>query len=88
MASCRLLRGLSGQARLDYTQYLRHNRELLQRIMDILKDDLEVSLKEMRSVDSYDKPAWSEFQADKLGEQRAYAKMIALLTLDREDNDE
>lgn len=85
MASCRLLRKLNGDERKSYSQYLQHNKELLDRIIEIIKEDLDISLKEMRSVASYDKPAWSEFQADKLGEQRAYAKMIALLTLDREE---
>ena len=55
----------------------------LNRLKEIIKEFLEVSTKESRKADKYELPAWSEYQADKIGEQRAYEKIIKLLELDQ-----
>lgn len=55
----------------------------LNRLKEILEEFLEVSRKEASKADKYELPAWSEYQADKIGEQRALTKVIKLLELDQ-----
>lgn len=86
--SSQLLKGLKGDEREKYKEYLAHNADLLRRIVKLLKDDLECSVASMREVSAYDTSSWPFFQADKLGEQRAIAKMIGILSLDREGSDD
>jgi len=57
--------------------------ELFQTLREILEEDLAASLKDAAKKDHYSLSAWPEFQADKLGEQRTYRKVIDLLPKDK-----
>ena len=58
--------------------------DVLDVLKNILKEDLEESLRSGRSTENYAIPNWSEFQADKIGTQRTLVKLIDLLTLTKE----
>jgi hypothetical protein len=55
---------------------------VLKRLSEMLKDDLDTSLKKAASADSYTSPAWSEKMADALGEQRTLRKVIDLINIE------
>lgn len=52
---------------------------IFERAQQILEQDLDASLKKSSSEEAFDKPAWAEYQASMLGEQRALRKIIGLL---------
>jgi len=56
--------------------------EVFQTLREILEDELEASLKDSCKKEHYFMPAWSEYQADKRGEQRILRKVIDLLPKD------
>jgi len=80
-----LVRGLRGNDKEKYKAYLANNKELLDRIVALLKADLKVSETAMRKREAYDKASWPFFHAAKLGEQRILTKFISTLSLDREE---
>jgi hypothetical protein len=80
-----LLLGLNGEERGKYIQYLANNKELLDRLVRLLKKKLDASETAMRGREVYDKASWPHFHAGKLGEQRILANLISILTLDREE---
>lgn len=54
-------------------------KDVLNHLKKLLEEDLELSVKKQRDVKSYLFSSWSEFQADKIGEQRTLQKIIDLL---------
>jgi hypothetical protein len=82
----KLLHGLKGEDRARTKERFRNNKDIFDRIISLLNEDIELSLRDMRAVVNYDKAAYSEFVADQLGYQRALARYVAILTLDQEDN--
>lgn len=83
--SSQLLRGIKRDEVEKYKQYLIHNKELLDRIVGILKNKVQTSSNEMRSQVAYDKASWPYYQADQLGYQRALTEMVNILSLDQEE---
>lgn len=83
--SSQLLRGVKREEAENYKQYLIHNKELLDRVVGILKNKLQTSVNDMRSQVAYDKSTWPFYQADQLGYQRALAEMVSILSLDQEE---
>ena len=81
----RLLPGTKGDERELLKQRFTHNKDLFNLVVNILKDDIDISLREMRDPENTTRGSYSEFVADQLGYQRALAKCIALLTLDQGD---
>lgn len=53
--------------------------EVFQVLREILEEELEASQKDACKKEHYFMPAWSEYQADKKGEQRILRKVIDLL---------
>ena len=82
----KLLRGLKGDEKYRTKERYLNNKDIFDNIVSLLKEDMELSLRDMRDEDATKRPAYSEFIADQLGYQRAMAKYIAILTLDQEDN--
>ena len=80
-----LLAGLKGEEREKYKEYLSHNKELLDRLVQLLGKKMDTSVDAMRGKEVYDKAAWPYWHASKLGEQRVLANLISILTLDREE---
>jgi len=58
------------------------SRDVLDRLKRMLQEELAASHKAAGKEDNYSLPAWSEFQADKLGEQRTLQMVIDLLPKD------
>lgn len=50
-------------------------------VIKILNENLETSQKEMRKEVNYEKFAWSQYTADKLGAQRELDNLIKLFTI-------
>lgn len=78
----KLLRGLSDQQKVDVRMAWKSDegRVLLARLREVLRRDYEESIKEMGKKDNYFMPAWSEYQASRLGEQEALLSVINLLS--------
>ena len=75
--STRWFKGLKEeQDKKELKANLLNSREVLNALVRIIEEDLETSVKEARKEDNYELPSWSHYQADKLGEQRAYQKII------------
>lgn len=84
----RLLRGTKGEDREKLKQNLIHAQWVLDLIKGLVEDDLRASTARMRSDDAYEVASWPYAQADHLGYQRALAKVLKYVTLDREDRNE
>jgi len=72
-------KGLSEQHKKDIVSNIRASQPFIKRAVEVIEDKLAVSEQLMTSRDSYDKASWPYFQADLLGEQRAYRKILDLL---------
>lgn len=59
-------------------------RVVLERLKELLEEDLAASKRIQNSRESYKNPSWPMFQADCIGEQRALEKVIKLITLNEE----
>ena len=59
---------------------------VLEALQDILSDDIESSLKEMRKLDNYHTPKWEYLVADHLATQRTLQKVIDLVNIKGEIN--
>jgi hypothetical protein len=69
------------QEKDKFKQYLLSCDDAFIRLSEILKEDLEQTVKEMSVEDGYDSPAWAERQADRLGKIRTLRKVIELVHL-------
>ena len=56
---------------------------LLDTLAKILEEELNSSIKESSNKESYKLPAWSEYQADRLGEQRTLRKILNIIKPDK-----
>lgn len=56
--------------------------EVLQRLSNILQDDLNASIKQMAALENYDCPKWEYKMADALAHQRTLRQMLDLLKLE------
>lgn len=65
-----------------FRQQVMSSKGVLDRLADIMRDDIEATLAEMSRSDSYTSPAWSEYQADRLGTLKTLRKYVDLLNLD------
>ena len=59
----------------------RRAKKVFDKIIELLEKDLESSIRSSRVKDIYLSPAWSEFQADRLGSQRTLQNIIDLITV-------
>lgn len=60
--------------------------EVVSIIVEYSKEQMELSLRKMRSEEKFEKPSWSEHQAFQLGIQKAFEKLIAFIP-DQEKKD-
>lgn len=51
----------------------------IKKLINILEKDYDALEEQRVSREQYDKSSWPFYQADKIGEQRAYKKIIKLL---------
>jgi len=59
-------------------------RDVLKRLTQLLEDDIKVSTKKSQANDGYENTNWAFYQADLIGEMRAYNKIIKLINLPQE----
>ena len=71
-------KGLTEQQKNDLQLNIRASQPFIKRVLEILEGRLAACEQLGLSRDSYDKASWPYFQADLLGEQRAYRKIIDL----------
>lgn len=62
------------------TQRFVSSEDILVIIKEVLQSKLQSDITARRSISSYSFPAWSEYQADGVGYQRALTEVIDLLT--------
>lgn len=72
-------KGLDEGAKEQFILNVRAAQPAIRRILEVAQEHLEVSENLSKSRDVYDKASWPYFQADLLGEQRAYNKLIKLI---------
>jgi len=72
-------KGLSKQQEQELRGDLVLARPSFARLRVLLENELEASISEMGNKDNFFMPAWSEYQANKLGEQKALRKLINLI---------
>ena len=63
----------------DLRKRIESSKDVLDRLKVMLEIELESSVKEASSEENFSMPSWSEYQASKLGEQRALRAVIDLL---------
>lgn len=72
-------RGLDVKQAKELKAQIADARPVLQRLVKLLEDELEQSRKEMANKDNFFMPAWSEYQAHRLGEQEAIKMLIEFI---------
>lgn len=77
----RWLKGLQEKDKAVMKARVMESHDVLTQLTSILEADLETSYTQMAKEGKYESPAWSEYQAHKLGEQACLRKLLELLTL-------
>lgn len=72
-------KGLDKEQQEEMKIALKEARLVIERLKVILQEELDVSVVDMAKKDNFFMPAWPEYQASKLGEQRALRKVIELI---------
>ena len=76
--------GLKPAAKNELKSQVIGSRNVLERLSEILEGRLKASQTASWRKTTYEMPAWSEYQADQLGEQRTLQSIIDLVTLTEE----
>jgi hypothetical protein len=61
------------------------SHDVLTQLASILEADLETSYTQMAKEGAYQQPAWSEYQAHKLGEQACLRKLLELIDIEESE---
>lgn len=69
----------------DFIKYVLNSRALLDRMESIIEGFIE-ELDRRELLEDYSSPSWSQLQADRLGQRKAYARVLKLLM--RKGNEE
>lgn len=77
--------GKDGEEKKEFLMALRGSDLVLERIEEILVGYLDAVETRSLSLDSYKNPSWAYFQADVLGEKRAYTKLLKLIKSARQE---
>lgn len=80
-------KGLTEKEEQEFKHLVSASSRVLDKLIDVVKDqDLKVTESRLKR-EKYDSPCWPYFQADCVGEQRAYKKILQLLENLRGTND-
>lgn len=79
----RHIKGVKEKA--DFIKYVLNSRALLDRMESIIEGFIE-ELDRRELLEDYSSPSWSQLQADRLGQRKAYARVLKLLM--RKGNEE
>jgi hypothetical protein len=82
----RWTKGLESQQKTDLKAQLKASQNILNRLSTLLQEDIDSCIKAQEARDSYDSPSWAMYQADAIGETRAYRKILRLLDLNKENH--
>lgn len=75
----KITKGLDAERKKEMKEAFLASLTIRQRLCEVLKEELEESVKAMSRSTAFESPAWAEYQAFRLGEQEALRKMISLL---------
>ena len=76
----RLVKGLTQDQKKEFEDMLKYN-EIFDRVREILKEDLEATIRDRRSLKSLIMQNYSEYQADRNATERAFNKVLELITV-------
>lgn len=62
-----------------FSSRLKENRDLFERLSVLLQKKNEENTRKRISTASFEKPAWSEYQADSNGYERALTEVLSLI---------
>lgn len=65
---------------VDITQNFKESLVMRKRLLELLQDKIDVSLRATRQKDGYDNPNWAYLQADARGYERAISEIISLIS--------
>ncbi len=68
----------------EFRKRLLENRDILEALDNILISKMSENARERRSKDGYEKPAWSEFQADCNAVERTLESIRTFLKISKE----
>ena len=68
----------------EFQQRLLENKDLFQRLFELIEAEHKENRRTRISKDSYEKPAWAEYQADSNGFERALSKVQDYLKFTQE----
>lgn len=74
------LKGLQGKEKEDLEYLLRNNRQLINKLLELISEFESDESKSETSISDYDSPSWSHKQADRNGARRAYRKIRSLFS--------
>jgi len=80
MASSRWTKHIKDKtAKVEYEERLQHMSDVWDVLKNILQEDLNALDNDSMNKKHYFMPAWSEYQADRVGSKRTLKKIIELL---------
>ena len=65
----------------EFKQYVKQHPRILERLVQLIDNDIASVLKDTADEQSFTLPAWSEYQAFKMGEIARLQKMKALVDI-------
>jgi hypothetical protein len=75
----RWTKGLDEAGKKELNSQLIASIPVLKRLGQLIEDSIEASTKVQESKETYESPSWAFFQADHVGELRAYRKILRLI---------
>lgn len=82
----RLFKGLDEGQAAEFEKWMLEHQDRLEQFAIVIRDKLAANAKQRRARDAYDKPAFSEFQADCNGYERALEEVLIYLKLTKEND--
>lgn len=75
--------GLEAQTAQEIKAAFNASARLRERLVTLLEAKVELSRKNARQTDAYEKPSWAYLQADAIGYERAIYELISLLSSEK-----
>lgn len=75
----KITKGLPTDRKKEIKEAFVASATIRERMRQVLQDDLDSMLRDMARENNFSMPAWSEYQAYRLGETEALRKLISLL---------
>lgn len=77
----RWTKGLTEQQDQDLRLQLKASTNIFERLGQLLQEDINAVVKVQESRGLYESPNWAMYQADNIGEIRAYKRILRLINL-------